>query len=255
MQVLDVNINKIHTEGQSVRDAQDDDHVVELAMSISKHGLLNPITLRKIDAENYQLLAGFHRLAACVRLGWETIPSHITSEDTGSTKSIALIENIIRKNMTLKEEVQSIEYLHYTDKLSISQMCDITGKSSGWIQKRLMINQLGDLVREELLDGRISIQTAEALSRITDESAQNMALNQCIQQKLTGRQAQILADVYQSAPNLSDAVDAGLDKIEEIRQASMPTRRCEACGTIRPLDQLQFIPVCVNGCPEKKEEE
>ena len=100
-EIQDIPLVDIHTEGQSVRAAQDDDHVVELAMSISKHGLLEPIVVRGRDEGGYQLLAGFHRLAAFARLNKKTIPAILSKNQATPTKVIALIENIIRRDMSL----------------------------------------------------------------------------------------------------------------------------------------------------------
>jgi ParB family chromosome partitioning protein len=253
----EIPIDKIITEGQSVREAQDDDHVVELAMSIAKHGLLEPIVVRKMEDGNYQLLAGFHRLAAMTRLKRKTITAHVLDENQAPVKAIALIENIVRKDMTLKEEVEAVTYLNQEEGLSTSSICELLGKSRDWVDKRLMIPHLPKDIMDELLDGRISIKHAEILGQIEDPATRKSITVSTIQNKLSTRDVQELAKLYMAPYNIEDAVETGLEKIEEQRRAPTPTRQCAVCGQHKPLSEITWVPVCLYGCEPadgKKEE-
>ena len=244
----------IDTDGQSVRLSQDDDHIVELSMSISRHGLLEPIVLRSKPGGRYQLLAGFHRLAAHHRLNRATIPAVIHDNNNAPVKAIALIENIVRRDMSLQEEVDAVQFLNSEEKMSPSQMCDLLGKNRDWINKRLMIPYLPAAIKEELLDGRISIRHAEIISRVESTSLQNLLLNNVLTQKLSARQTEELATLYQSSPSLEVAINAGAEKAQELQAAPEPMRVCDACKRARPLQNIAFIAVCADGCapPDKK---
>ena len=243
--ILEIPLPLIDTEDQSVREAQDDDHVVELAMSITKHGLLQPIVVEKKKDGRYQLQAGFHRLVAFHRLRRKTIPAHIRAEKTGPVKAIALVENICRKNMSLDEEVKAIAHLHLEENLSISSICDLTGKSTGWVQKRLMIPNLPEEVKKELLAGTISISHAETIGSVQQENIRNILLNQVISAKLTQRQTQELAALYLDTPTIQASIEAGLEKAKEIQNTQpYPTRTCDICQTKHPLNLINFLAIC-----------
>lgn len=243
---LDVPLELIDTEGQSVRDMQDDDHVVELAMSISTHGLLQPIVLSPKKDGRFQLDAGFHRLAAFHRLRKLIIPAQIKYEDTGPVKAIALVENIVRKNMTLDEEVKAVFYLYNDEELSISSICDLTGKSTQWVQRRIMIPNLPQDVLEDLIEGRISIGHAEILSQLKDDSTRRLVLNQVITGKLSTRQTDELANLYLQAPEINEAIEAGLQTARQIQQETKIYRKCEGCSEIHRIEEVRFICVCAH---------
>jgi len=242
--VLDIPLFLIHSEGQSVREATDDDHVVELAMSISKHGLLEPIVVEEMENGEYQLLAGFHRLAAFYRLRKETVPAIIRQEKTGPVKAIALVENIVRKDMSLDEQVKAVNYLHTEENLSISSICDLIGKGTAWVQKRLMIPNLPEEVLIELMDGIISISHAEAIGAVSDPSLRRILLNQVVNQKLTARQTEDLATLYLQAPSVSFAIEAGMEAAKEIQNQQKATRRCDIGGEMMSIEHLTFVAIC-----------
>lgn len=246
----EIPINKIITEGQTVREAQDDDHVVELAMSISKHGLLEPIVVTELDGGQYQLLAGFHRLTAYHRLRKTHIPAHIKNVNTGSIKTIALIENIVRRDMTLQEEVTAVNHMHRDEKLSTSQICDLIGKSTEWVQRRLMILGLPEEVKQDLMSGSISIKHAEIIGAIQNDSVRAIVLNTTIQNKLNTRQASDLARLYMETPTMEGAIQEGIKTAQEIQAQKTPSRSCDYCGQLYELSQIQFVASCP-GCSEE----
>ncbi len=246
IQVINIPLELIHTEGQSVRAMQDDDHVVELAMSISKHGLLEPIVVREADDGKYQLLAGFHRLAAFARLNKKTIPSYIYKNKETPTKAIALIENIIRRDMSLEEEVDAVKVLTEVEELSPSSICDLLGKSREWVMKRLSIPNFPVDVREELLDGRISLKVAETISQIKEDTFRKTVLNSTILQKLTARQVDELAHIYIETPSMEDAIQEGEKAARQIQSSPQPHKECYICKRQLRVWDAKFVTVCMD---------
>ena len=244
--VQDIPLELIHTEGQSVRAAQDDDHVVELAMSISKHGLLEPIVVRKRTEGGYQLLAGFHRLAAFQRLNKKNIPAYIYQNQKTPTKVIALIENIVRRDMSLEEEVEAVKVLTEVEELSPSSICDLLGKSREWVIKRLSIPNFPEDVKEELLDGRISLKVAEIISQIKEDSFRKTVLNSTILQKLTARQVDELAHIYIETPSVESAVEEGVKTARQIQGQPPPYKECYLCKRQLKVWDIKFVSVCMD---------
>lgn len=244
-QTQEIEILKIITDGQMVRTGQDDDHIAELALSIAKHGLLQPIIVSPLEGGNYQLQAGFHRLEAAKRLQWKKITALIREKDTGSTKNIALVENLLRKDMTLEEESQAIVYLNDVEKLSISSICDATGKSVGWVQKRLMLPNLPEEVKIELFDGKISVGHAEVIASVEDPSVRAILLNCVMQQKLTKRQTEDLASIYKNAPSVGFAINEAVETAQKIQATEKtPQRNCDICRTRDELQNMTLLCAC-----------
>lgn len=251
-----IKITDIETDGQLVREEVDPDHVTELAMSIATHGLLQPIAVRENGGEKYQLLAGRHRLEACRKLHLSEIEANVMTDSIAPVKALASVENILRKNMTLWEEVDAVIYLHETDKRSPAEIADIIGKSRDWVLKRMMVPGLPEELRDELYADRISIRQAECIARITDPGVRGLVLNQSIAGKLTARQTEELTGLYLETPSMESAVAAGAEKAAQVCAQKTPMRRCDTCGVERRLIDIQFMGVCSDGCkPVRPEDE
>ena len=244
----EIIVDNIVTEGQSVRELIDNDHVVELAMSIATHGLLEPIVVSTLPGAKYQLRAGLHRLAAYTRLKRYKIPAHIIDDTNTPVRATALVENICRTNMSLKEETEAINHLHKTENLSPGQICALVGKSREWVNRRLMIPGLPADIRERLMDNRISLKHAEILGAIEDDGARHSVTNAAIQNNFTAAETAELAKMYLATPSFSEAVNAGLETITQQQTAPPATRACALCGKFRPLVEITWIPVCMYGC-------
>lgn len=245
MIVDNILIELIDWEGQTVREAVDDDHVVELAMSITKKGLLEPIVVKKKEDGRFQGCAGFHRCAAMSRLGRYTVPANIREGDDTPVKALALIENIIRRDMTVNEEVKAVAYLNKEEGLSPSQICDLIGKGRSWVDRRLMIPSLPDDVRKELMDGHITIGAAEVIGNVKQDNIRAVLLNQVITAHLTQRQTEELTKLYLETDSIPIAIAAGEEKAREIQAQTTPVKECYTCKTHHRLDRIRFIPVCL----------
>lgn len=244
----EIPIAKIDTAKQMIRDKRDDDYVTELAADIKIQGLHHPIVVRHKDDGIYQLLAGFHRLEAYKRNGKKTIPAHIETKTDIPVELVALSENVIRRDLSLEEECQIVTKLNTVLHLSPSQICDRLGKSRAWIDRRLMATNLPEKIRIALWEGRISLTIAEMLGIIPDDGIRNQLLNQIEYGKLTASQAKDLIAVYESAPNIQDAVSQGLETAQKVEAPQERMQRCMSCSTPLPLSQLMPVWVCTNGC-------
>lgn len=240
----EIIIDEISTEGQMVRSAQDDDHVIELASSISRHGLLEPILVRD-KGTHYQLLAGFHRVMACKRLGWKYIPAQIRYSDTDApTKSLALVENIIRRDMSLAEECAAVAGLYENEKLSVSQICDLLGRGRAWVENRLYSRSMPEFVKTALYDGLIPMNIALKICEVDDEGIRNQVTNQAAFQKWNYNQVCQVVELYKNTPTMGEAVEAGQKTFQELLEKKEPERTCQACGKMRPYHQLQVVWIC-----------
>lgn len=241
-----ISVDLINVEGQLVRTEMDSDHIIELSNSIAANGLLEPIVVRE-SGQGYQLIAGAHRLSACKRINWKEIPAHILPADNISpVKSLALIENIIRRDLSLDEECQALITLQNEQGLSTSQICDLLGKSRLWVQQRLAAPNMPDDVKEPLFSGDISMKIAEMICEVEDESIRKQITNQVMLQKLRSHHVRQIVDLYKEAPTIHEAVEKGIQAAKEIYLAPAPTTTCGACGRTRTYKVLKPIFICVD---------
>lgn len=248
MSVLKVPINSIITEGQLIRAGMDDDHVIELANSIAKVGLLQPIVVRLLVKGKYQLLAGAHRLAACKRLRWTHIPAVIKTDlNEEPVKGVALIENIIRKDMSLQEECEAVRVLTEDQGMSVSQVCQLVGRSRDWINRRLAAPHLPDDIKQAVFDGLVPLTIAEEIAKVEDEGARAYILNEAIYAKRTLHEVQCMAETFKAVPSVTQAVEEGLKKAAETAEAHTPRKACDYGKEVIPMHEMRVLWVCP-GC-------
>lgn len=256
LHVQNIDILNVIQDGQLVREQVDDDHVIELATSISRHGLLEPIVVQPTENGMYQLLAGHHRLLACKRLKWTAIPANVRSiDDQSPVKSLAMIENIARKNMSLSEEVEAVLYLYDHENMSPSQITQLIGKSRAWVDRRLALPSLNSAVAAALFDGQITISVAEELSKIKDDGILASLLNEAIYAKRTLQEVKQLVEIARAAPNLEEAIEKGTKTAAELEAKARVGRACDNCGTFRDYAEIRAYWICSDGCPEEPEGE
>jgi NADH pyrophosphatase NudC (nudix superfamily) len=152
--------------------------------------------------------------------------------------------------MTLQEEVTAVNHMNKEDDLSTSSICDLLGKSTEWVQKRLMIINLPEDVKSDLMSGSISIKHAEIIGAVEDAGIRAILLNTTTQNKLNTRQCSELARLYMDTPTMENAIQAGLQKAQEIQAQKTPSRSCDYCGELQELSRIQFVASC-SRCIEK----
>lgn len=247
MNVASIKIKHIITDNQMVRAGMDDDHVIELSNSIGKLGLLEPIIVSKTGKDKYQLIAGAHRLAACKRLNWVTIPANIRSEeDNAPVKGLALVENIIRRDMSLKEECDALRILTEQEDMSTSQVCQLLGRSRDWVCKRLAAPNFPDNIRDALFDNLIALSVGEEIAGLEDTGARNYILQEAIYGKRTLSEVRSMVETFRVCPSVTEAVESGLQKAKETQGSKIPKKACEYGGEIVNISDMRLVWCCPN---------
>lgn len=243
-----IEVEKIDIEEQRLRYDPNDDRVIELADSIIRHGQLEEIGVAKLPNGRYQLLYGGRRLAAHKRLNRPTIRALVRQEVPESIKSIALVENLQREQLTLGEECDAVAYLHDQEAKSVDQICTILSKGRQWVLSRLMVRSFPPDIQDPLLEGRLALGAAEQIARLPDEGARRYVLAQTHQNSLSISAVRELVDAIEKTPSAQEAVEAGIHTAEQLAQPYIPTAPCQVCGETRELGDLIVLRVCRAGC-------
>lgn len=247
-----IDLDDIDVEQQVIRDLIDDDHIIELSMSMTRQGLLEPIIVEPANGR-YKLAAGLHRLIAAHRLKWQYIYASVRVPEKGvPLKIIALTENVMRRDLTFAEECQAVIFLHDEEKLSCGQITTMLGKSRSWVERRLMAPHLPIEVREALFDNFISIGVAEKLGLIEDQGMRNEILNKAVFGKLNKKEVSVLIDLYTEGCNVYEAIEEGLEAAKAAKVQKGAKRLCEACQAPRDISGLRPIWICKDGCDEER---
>lgn len=185
--VKKININDIEPSLGQPRKKFDDNKIKDLAASIKRHGVIQPILVKK-DQDCYRIIAGERRWRAAKIAGLKKIPAIIKELNERETKEIALIENIQRENLNPIEEAIAYNDLIKKYGLTHEELAKILGKSRSVITNAIRLLKLSNDVKEALEQSKISAGHARTLSVIEKEEIQNNILKLIITENMTVRE-------------------------------------------------------------------
>ncbi|MDH5608869.1 MAG: ParB/RepB/Spo0J family partition protein, partial [Cyclobacteriaceae bacterium] len=166
--------------------------LAELADSIKVQGIIQPITVRKLAANQFQLISGERRLQASKLAGLQTIPAYIRTADDQQMLEMALIENIQRENLNAIEIALSYQRLLTECSLKQEELGDRVGKNRTTVNNYLRLLKLPPDIQIALRDGQLSMGHARALITIDDVSLQLNVFHQILKDGLSVRKVEEL---------------------------------------------------------------
>lgn len=202
--VAEIDINLIETNPFQPRTEFDENALSELAQSIKEQGVIQPVTVRKLGYNKYQLISGERRLRASKLAGLTKIPVFIRIANDEQMLELALIENIHRENLNAIEVAISYQRLIDECNLTQEQLSEKVGKSRSAIANFLRLLKLPAEIQIALRDGHISMAHARALINVDDKEKQLKLLQQIIEDELSVRQTEELANKAKSQENAKE---------------------------------------------------
>ncbi len=188
-----IPIDKIETNPFQPRTHFEEDALNELAASIKEHGIIQPITLRKLGNDKYQLISGERRFRASQLAGLKEIPAYVRIANDQSMLEMALVENIQRENLDAIEVAISFKRLMDECKLTQEELSQKVGKNRSTVTNFLRLLKLPALIQVGIRTKQISMGHARALIAIEDENKQIEIFKAIIENDLSVRQAEELA--------------------------------------------------------------
>lgn len=144
----------------------------ELCESIKQYGVIQPINVRKISNNHYELVAGERRLRAATMAGLKEIPAIVVNVDENDSAILALIENLQREDLNYLEEAEGYSNLINEHKLTQEELARKIGKSQSTIANKIRLLRLSPIIRKILIDNNLTERHARALLKLHDEQLQ-----------------------------------------------------------------------------------
>ena len=186
-------IEKVEPREDQPRCRFDGEALEELAESIRQYGLIQPITVRKIDSGYYQIIAGERRWRAARAAGLEEVPVRIMEADDRRAMELALVENLQREDLNPIEEARGYRTLMEEYGLTQEEASAAVGKSRPAVANALRLLNLSAPVLAMVEEGKLSAGHARALVPIRDIQTQLEAAQTVIERHLSARQTEALA--------------------------------------------------------------
>ena len=191
--VQEIEVEQIRPNRYQPREEFDEAALSELAESVSRYGVLQPILLRKLPDEGYELIAGERRLRAAKAAGLPKIPALVREFGDAEVSEIALIENLQRENLSVVEEARAYQRLIKEFGLKQEELSSRLGRSRSHIANTMRLLNLPEEIQDWLMSGVLTAGQARPLLAIEDREVQVRAADYIQEHELSARQCEELA--------------------------------------------------------------
>ena len=187
-EVVQLSLNELRPNPYQPRKTFDETSLQELANSIERSGVFQPIIVRRSTVKGYEIIAGERRFRASKLAKTQTIPAIIREFDEESMMQVAVMENLQREDLNPLEEAEAYEMLMKNLKLTQAEVAERLGKSRSYVANYLRLLTLPKLVKEMVEDERLSMGQARTLLGLKNKEQILKLANRCVKEGLTVRQ-------------------------------------------------------------------
>ena len=190
--IIDLEIDKIELNPYQPRTHFNDKAIEELAESIKALGIIQPVTVRKLDRNQYQLVSGERRYRAAKSLNFNSIPAFVRIANDQETLEMALVENIQRRDLDPIEIALSYKRLIDEIQLSQNQLSERVGKKRSTVSNYMRLLKLDPIIQTGMRDGFLSMGHGRALINLEETEKQLEVYEKIISRSLSVRETEFL---------------------------------------------------------------
>jgi ParB family transcriptional regulator, chromosome partitioning protein len=215
--LMTLAVNKIRPGKYQPRTKMDQEALAELAASIKSQGLMQPVLVRPVERDRYELIAGERRWRAAQMAGLDQVPALVREVPDEAALAMALIENIQRENLNAMEEAAGLQRLVQEFKMTHQQAADAVGRSRSAASNLLRLLNLAKPVQAMVMEGVLEMGHARALLAL-DGAQQVEAANRAAARGLSVRETEALAQQLLrglGATRKKKKVDRDIARLEE----------------------------------------
>jgi ParB family chromosome partitioning protein len=179
--INEIELSKIVPNPDQPRQVFDEEALEELTTSIKSLGLVQPITLREVGPDKYQIISGERRYRASLKAGLETVPAYVKKASDENVMEMALIENIQREDLNAIEIALAFQTLLESHNLTQKELSERIGKNRATIANFLRLLNLPSAIQIGVKDKKIDMGHAKLLLSLEDTSTQLMVYEQIVE--------------------------------------------------------------------------
>lgn len=189
-----ISVVQIESNRAQPRTVFSEDKILSLSESIRENGILQPLTVRKILASRYELIAGERRLRAAIKANLKVVPCIVLSCDDEQSAVFALLENLQRADLGPFEEAEGIYKLITNFNLTQEMAAKRLGKKQSTIANKLRLLKFSPEERQKITEAGLTERHARALLRLQDPIQRDIALNRIIINALNVQKSELLIE-------------------------------------------------------------
>jgi ParB family chromosome partitioning protein len=228
--IFELELSQIQVNPFQPRTHFDKEALEELAESIRVQGIIQPITVRKLEQNEYQLISGERRFQASKLAGLVKIPAYVRTANDQQMLEMALIENIQRENLNALEIAQSYQRLLAECNLKQEELGDRVGKNRTTVNNYLRLLKLPPSIQAAIRDQKLSMGHARALINVEDIDKQLAIFKKAIDEELSVRKVEALVKALNEAqPSKKEKPE--LDPVKKYELNKLQQRLASHFGT------------------------
>lgn len=189
-----ISVNLILPNVYQPRKHFDEESLEELAQSIITYGIIQPLSVRKLGEDKYELVAGERRLRAAKKAGLSEVPVIIVDISDSDSAAIALLENLQRENLNFLEEAEAYYNLIRDHSYTQEKLAEIIGKKQSTIANKIRLLRLTPEIRDIVLQNNLTERHARALLKLPTNELQNNVLKIVIKKSLNVKNTEELIE-------------------------------------------------------------
>ena len=251
--ITEIPVQEIIEPTDPMRSDMDQEKINDLAESIKKQGLINPITVRPVG-KKYEIVAGHRRFKACLIAGIFVIPCVIREMTDAEVFSMRAHENLFRDDIDPVDEALYIGKLIGEDESKIPDVASSLNRSVQWVRDRLDILTYPDYFLPALKLGKIKLGVAKSLAQITDEIYCKMFFSNALRDGMTNWQADYYLAQWQNGVFKNSAEIRPASEIPHNVEPVVLKEVCEKCGKVAISPNLTTVFIHVECPPDENPE-
>lgn len=193
-EVLNIPINFIKQNENQPRKVFNQNTLIELSESIKEYGVLQPISVRRKNTNNYELVAGERRLRASQLAGLLEVPAIVVEMNDTESAVIAMIENLQREDLNYIEEAEGYDRLIKEHNFTQEELAAQIGKKQSTIANKLRVLKLSGVVKEKLIVSGLTERHARSLLKLPDQNSQLEVIDEVIKRELNVKKTEELIE-------------------------------------------------------------
>lgn len=201
--ISNISISNIEANPFNPRTNFEKEALQELSDSIKAHGIIQPLTVRKLGRDKYQLISGERRFRASQLAGLNEVPAYVRIANDQTMLEMALVENIQRKDLDPIEVALSYQRLIEEIDLTQEEMSQRVGKKRSTISNYLRLLKLDPIIQTGMRDGFLSMGHGRALINVENAEEQLGIYEKIIKQKLSVRETELLVKNLKEGPSIA----------------------------------------------------
>ena len=241
-----ISVKNIVAPAAAVRFDVSGESVDELAESIKKIGLIEPLIVKQ-NKDKYEIIAGHRRLTACKRAAIKNVKCIVVDVSDDEQETIKMHENTQRLNVSPVEQGVYFSYLVQKKKMKQSEIAEMMNVSEGFVSQRLSIMSWHEELIAAVDESRISFSAARELSRITEEAALLSHLRQAVEHGVTPRVANVWWQDWLKLQGADIGGEVERDKSNDTPPGGNTSFNCGLCGEPFEYNKMVYLRLC-NEC-------